>query len=208
MKTKSLLLHTGALLFLLTITVSAQDQQFAQLGDFKLESGDTIRNCRLGYRTFGILNSDRSNVVVVPTWASGTSEQLKGGIGPGKMIDSDKYYVIAIDSLANGVSSSPSNSKEQPRMKFPRFNLRDGVNAQHQLLTTVLKLNRVKAIVGTSMGGMQAFQWLVSFPDFMDLAIPIVGSTRLAPYDLLLWQAQIDTIMNDRNWNNGEYTVN
>jgi homoserine O-acetyltransferase len=203
-----LLLHTCSLLLLLTVSVSAQDQQFAQLGDFKLENGETIRNLRLGYRTFGTLNSEKSNAVVIPTWAGGTTEQLKSSIGPGKMIDSDHYFVVAIDSLANGVSSSPSNSKEQPRMSFPRFNFRDSVKAQHQLLTTLLKLNHVKAVIGISMGGMQTFQWLVSFPDFMDVGIPIVGSPRLAAYDLLLWQAQIDTIMNDRNWNNGDYTVN
>jgi len=58
------------------------------------------------------------------------------------------------------------------------------------------------------MGGMQTFQWAVSYPDFMDLVIPIVGSPQLAPYDLLIWQAQLDAIMNDRGWNNGDYTQN
>jgi homoserine O-acetyltransferase len=186
----------------------AQEQLFAQLGDFKLESGQVIRDCRIGYRTFGKLNDEKSNAILVPTWAGGTSAQLQSNFGPGKLIDTDKYYVIAVDALSNGVSSSPSNSKLQPRMGFPRFTFRDLVNTQHELLTRVLKLNHVKAVLGISMGGMQTFQWLVAYPDFMDKAIPIVGSPRLAPYDLVLWQIQIDAIMNDRGWNNGEYSVN
>ena len=186
----------------------AQEQQFALLGDFKLTSGDVIRDCRIGYRLFGHLSSDKSNAIIVPTWASGTTEQLKSNFGPGKLINSDKYFVIAIDALGNGISSSPSNSTLQPRMSFPRFTLVDSVNTQHELVSRVLQLNHVKAVVGVSMGGMQTFQWLITYPDFMDLAIPIVGSPRLAAYDLLLWQSQVDAIMNDREWNNGNYTIN
>ena len=203
-----LALCVSFLLALLASTAVAQDQQFAQLGDFKLESGEVIRDCRIGYRTFGKLNDDKSNAILFPTWAGGTSEQAKSNFGPGKLIDTDKYYVIAVDALSNGVSSSPSNSKLQPRMSFPKFTFRDLVNTQHELLTRVLHLNHVKAVMGVSMGGMQTFQWLVSYPDFMDKAIPIVGSPQLAPYDLVLWQIQIDAIMNDRGWNNGNYTVN
>ncbi len=193
---------------LLAIIANAQEQQFAALGDFKLRSGEVIRDCRIGYRTFGQLNEQKSNAIVFPTWASGTTEQLKSNIGPGRLVDSSKYFVIAIDALGNGVSSSPSNSKLQPRMSFPQFTLRDTVETQHQLLTKVLGLNHVKAVVGVSMGGMQTFQWIVAYPDFMEKAVPVVGSPRLATYDLLLWQAQIDAIKNDQGWNHGNYTTN
>src|SRR5882762_10253696 len=131
--------------------VLCQELKFAELGDFKLEkSGATIRDCRIGYRTFGKLAGDKSNAIVFTTWASGTTEQAKSIIGPGKLMDSDKYYVVAIDALANGVSSSPSNSRQQPRMGFPRFTLRDTVNTQHKLLMKVLPLNLLKAAKSNS----------------------------------------------------------
>jgi homoserine O-acetyltransferase/O-succinyltransferase len=186
----------------------AQQQQFANIGDLKLENGGVIRQCRIGYRTFGKLAADKSNVVVYVTWASGTSEQLGGSIGPGKLIDSSSYYVIAIDALGNGVSSSPSNSRLQPRMRFPKFTMRDTVESQHTLLTQVLQLDRVKAVVGISMGGMQVFQWLVSYPNFMEKAVPIVGSPQPSAYDLIHWQAEIEAIMRDRDWNGGNYAAN
>jgi homoserine O-acetyltransferase len=186
----------------------AQEQQFANIGDLKLQNGGVIRQCRVGYRTFGKLNSDKSNVVVVPTWAGGTTEQLVSSFGPRRLVDSSQYFVIAIDALSNGVSSSPSNSRLQPRMHFPKFTLRDTIESQHQLLTKVLHIDRVKAIVGISMGGMQTFQWVVSYPEFMEKAVPIVGSPRLAAYDLVHWQAQIESLMRDRDWKGGNYAVN
>lgn len=188
--------------------VVGQEQQFAELGDFRLESGEVINDCRIGYRTFGKLNTSKSNAVLLPTWASGTSDQLRSNVGSGKLVDDAIYYVIAVDALGNGVSSSPSNSRRQPRMQFPRFTIGDMVRTQHELLTKVLRLNHLHAVIGVSMGGMQAFQWSVSYPDFMDQVIPIVGSPQLAPYDLLHWQTQIDAIMNYGGWNDGNYGEN
>jgi len=206
----SIRLFLCPVVFLLAFQTSAVAQvlRFARLGDFRVESGEVIRDCRIGYRTFGKLNDDKSNAILFPTWASGTSEQLQSNIGSGKLVDDSKYFVIAIDALSNGVSSSPSNSKLQPRMRFPKLTIRDMVATQHEVLTKVLHLNHLQAVIGISMGGMQTFQWMVSYPGFMDKAIPIVGSPQLAPYDLILWQAQIDAIMNDRGWKNGNYSHN
>ena len=198
----------GISLFLLSVAAFAQDgqQQFASLGDFKLENGETIRACRVGYRTFGQLNVEKSNSVLFPTWFTGTTAQLVDLVGPGKIVDSSRYYVILVDALGDGVSTSPSNSPTQPHMKFPKFSIRDMVNSQHQMLTQTLHINHLKAVMGISMGGMQTFQWMVSYPDFLDKAIPIVGSPRLAAFDLVLWQTENDAIMVDPVWNHGEYT--
>jgi homoserine O-acetyltransferase len=200
----------ASIVFLLGVCVaSGQEQKFAKLGDFHLESGEVIRDLSIGYRTFGTMNGDKSNIVLYLTWAGGRTSQL--GLKPtdaGRMIDTTKYFVVAVDALSNGVSSSPSNSKLQPRMKFPRYTMRDLVNTQHLFLTKVLGIDHVKAVTGVSMGGMQTFQWMVSYPDFMDKAIPVAGSPQLAPYDLLHWQTQISVIMNDAGWMNGNYSKN
>lgn len=197
-----------ALLVFLAILPAQAQQQFAKLGDFKLVSGETIRDCRIGYRTAGTLNVDKSNAILVTTWFGGKSEQVIESAGPGRLLDTSKYFVIVIDALGNGVSSSPSNSTLQPRMKFPVFTIRDMVNSQHEVLTRVLQITRLKAVTGASMGGMQTFQWIVSYPDFMEKAIPIVGSPRLAAYDLMHWHAENDAIMRDASWNGGDYTEN
>lgn len=186
----------------------AQEQKFADLGDFKLVSGEILRDCRIGYRTFGKINADRSNIVVFPTWAGGTTEELKENVGAKGLINDADYYVVLVDALANGVSSSPSNSTAQPHMKFPQIGVRDMVNTEHELLTKKLGIQHVKAVMGISMGGMQTFQWMVSYPDFMNHAIPIVGSPHVAPYDVVMWRLNIDALKDSAGWNNGDYTEN
>jgi homoserine O-acetyltransferase len=178
-------------------------QQFAALGEFKLQSGAVLHDFHLGYRIFGKLNSEKSNAVLWPTWLGGKTEDLVQFIGPGKVVDSSKYFVILVDAIGNGISTSPSNSKSQPLMKFPNFSIRDMVESQYRFLTEALHVKHLHAVMGISMGGMQTFEWAVAYPDFMDLTIPLVGSPQSTSYDKLLWTAQIDALKLDPAWNNG-----
>lgn len=159
--------------------------QLAHIGNFALEKGGTIDDCIVGYRTFGTLAENKLNVIVVLTWFGGTSEGLESWIGAGKLYDSSKYFIVVVDAFGGGVSSSPSNGASA------EFTMRDMVRAQHELLTRELKFDHVLAVSGLSMGGMQAFQWVASYPDYMTKAIPIVGSPKLTAYDLLLWKSEL-----------------
>jgi homoserine O-acetyltransferase/O-succinyltransferase len=178
-------------------------QQFASFGDFKLQNGAIIRDFRIGYRTLGKLNADSSNAILWPTWLGGRSEDLLQFVGPKSVVDPNSYFVILVDAIGNGVSTSPSNSKRQPFMQFPRFTIRDMVEAEHRLVTDVLHLGHLRAVMGISMGGMQTFEWLVAYPNFMDEAIPMLGSPQSTSFDKLLWTTEIDALELDPDWNRG-----
>ena len=183
---------SGRFLFVLLLAAAAAqaDQQFADIGDLQLVGGGAIEHCRIGYRTAGTLNADKSNVIVMPTWFGGTAEELErfGIIGPDKLADTDKYFVIAIDALANGVSCSPSNSHAVGGGPVPSIAIEDMVSSQYRLLTKHLGFRHVKAVMGISMGGMQTYQWIASYPDFMDKAVPIQGTPKQTSFDLIQWQ--------------------
>jgi homoserine O-acetyltransferase len=159
----------------------------ANIGDFKTTSGKVIKNCRLGYRIFGKLNADKTNAILFPTWFSGKSQDLASNAGT--MVDTTQFCMIAVDALGNGVSSSPTNTKN-----FPDITIRDMVNSQYILLTKNLKINQLYAVMGISMGGMQTFEWLVVYPDFMKKAIPIVGTPKQSYFDNYLWKTEWDII--------------
>ncbi|MEO6239498.1 MAG: alpha/beta fold hydrolase [Vicinamibacterales bacterium] len=169
-------------------------QQVAELGDFHLERGGTIVGATIGYRTAGHLNAARSNAVLVLPWFQGTSGQIVWQIGPGRLVDTSKYFVIMADAFGNGVSSSPSTSRGQRGERFPEFTIGDIVESQYQLVTRVLRLQRLHAVVGISMGGMQVFQWTVAHPGFMDKAVSIVGSPQSQPDDRERWHRAIDRL--------------
>lgn len=164
--------------------------QRAELGDLRLENGEILRNASIAYRTAGTLNADRSNVILFPTWFTGTAEQLFA-FDAVTLVDTSRFFLIAVDALANGASTSPSNSQQQPGLDFPDVTIVDMVNAQHRLLTDTLGVSHLHAVIGISMGGMQTFEWITAYPDFMDKAVSVVGSPRLAPYDLLFWNTQL-----------------
>ena len=182
-------------------------QQFASLGDFKLESGQVIKNCRIGYRTYGKLNSAKNNGILFPSWFGGTAKDVEY-TDPWKAIDTTKYYLIIADALGDGVSSSPSNSMTQHGPRFPHFSVRDMVESQYRLLINKMGIVHVRAVMGISMGGIQTFQWSVSHPYFMDVLIPIVGSPRPSSYDLMGYNIYRRVIEEDAGFNHGNYKVN
>lgn len=174
------------------------EQQFAELGDCPLLSGEVIRDCRLGYRSFGQLNDTGSNAILFPTWFTGTTGDLVkfGYIGPGLFADSATYFIITVDAFGNGVSSSPGNSEVQRGAAFPELRIADMVNAEHRLLTEKLGISQLHGVIGVSMGGMQALEWAVRYPAFVKKVVTVVGTPRQTSYDLLLWNAQLGAIQN------------
>jgi homoserine O-acetyltransferase/O-succinyltransferase len=176
---------------MLTLLLAASTLLFAGLQDFEFESGETLRECKIGYRLFGKLNDDKSNVVLFPSWFGGISGDLDAFVGPGKVVDDTKYYVVAVDAITNGVSCSPSNQPERRNNQFPKVTVRDMVNSQYRLLTEVLEIEKGHAVVGISMGGMQAFQWLVSYPNFFKKGVSIVGTPRMNEKDMQMWATMI-----------------
>jgi homoserine O-acetyltransferase len=185
--------------------------QFANLGQCKLESGQIIEDCRVGYRTFGHLSVAGDNAVLMPTWLYGTSADLINLFGaensPQHLVDTNRFFGIAIDAFANGVSSSPSNSPRQHGTAFPAFTLRDNINAQFRVMTEVLHLKHLHAVTGLSMGGEQTFVWSVMHPEFFDLGAPILGTPRLTSYDLQVKEIMLQSIVTDPAYASGQYTT-
>jgi homoserine O-acetyltransferase len=179
--------------------------QYVSIGDFKLENGGVIDQCKMAYQTFGTLSKEKNNAILFPTWFTGTSMDLLRFV-PGKMIDTNKYFLILVDALGDGLTSSPSNSPTRPGLKFPVFSIRDMVQSEYVLLTAHLNIHHLVAISGVSMGGMQSFQWAVSYPDFADKIIPISGSPQLNAPDLLLWNGELQGIQNNTAYHDGNYT--
>ena len=170
--------------------VPGNSQEYAEFSECHLLSGESIAPCRIGYRTFGSLNTDKTNAILIPTWYTGTSADHTYLVSP-ELIDPDRYFVIIVDALANGVSSSPSNSESQANGRFPEITITDMVNSEHRLLTEVLEIPSLHGIVGLSMGGMQAFEWAVRYPGFSGKVVAAVGSPRLPAFDIASWATRI-----------------
>src|SRR3954463_13927132 len=174
-------------------------------GDLKLESGEVIKEFSISYVTHGTLNAKKSNAILMVTAISGNHHRLDFTIGPGKALDTDKYFIVCTDAIANGFSTSPSNSKTQPRMQFPKFTIRDMVESQYRLMKEKFGIDHVVAVVGPSMGGMQVLQWGVSHPDYMDALVAMVPLAKTPGWTVAVLEASRKAIMTDPAWNNGNY---
>jgi homoserine O-acetyltransferase len=176
-------------------------------GNLKLESGDEIKDFSISYVTHGALNADKSNAILVVTAIGGNHHRLDYLIGPGKALDPAKYFIISTDAIGNGLTTSPSNSTLQPRMLFPRFTIRDMVQSQYRLVTEQLGIRRLHAVVGASMGGMQALQWAVSHPDTVQAIVPIVPLARTPAWTTGVLEMLRQSIMADPKWQGGNYAA-
>ncbi len=178
------------------------------MGDFKLESGESIRDFSLSYVTHGTLNANKSNAILMVTAIGGNHHRIDYLIGPGRALDPSKYFIIATDAIGNGLTTSPSNSKTQPRMQFPKFNMRDMVNSQQRLVTEKFGIKKLVTVVGASMGGMQALQWAVSYPDMVDSTVPIIPLGRTPAWTTGILEMLRQSIMTDARWKGGNYAAN
>jgi homoserine O-acetyltransferase len=174
-------------------------------GDLRLESGEVIKDFSISYVTHGKLNEKKSNAILMVTALGGNHHRIDFMIGPGKALDPDKYFIICTDAIGNGLTTSPSNSKAQARMSFPKFTIRDMVESQYRLLKQKFGIDHVVAVVGPSMGGMQALQWGVSHPDTMDALVAMVPLARTPAWSVAVVEATRKAIMNDPAWKDGNY---
>lgn len=179
------------LLFYSVIIFSQSPQQFYEINNFITVKNDTIKNCKVGYRTFGTLNERKSNAVIYCSWFRGTSEAIGNLIEKRNFVDTSAHFIIAFDALGNGVSSSPSNYKNGT---FPDLTIRDMVNAQYIVVTEQLQLKALHGAIGGSMGSMQVLEWSVAYPQFIDKIAAYVCSPKLSSYDLLWMKTQLQII--------------
>ena len=178
------------------------------LDRFTFESGATVPNVKVVYGTYGHLNAARDNVVLLPSHYMATHHGYEWLIGPGLALDTTRLFLVATELFGNGQSSSPSNTPEPfhgPR--FPMATIRDNVEAVHRLLLDSLGVTHLKAVIGFSMGAEQAFQWAVSYPDFMDRIVATSGTARCWPHGVVRLEAEIGAIQLDPAFNGGDYTT-
>ncbi|MBE9182957.1 alpha/beta fold hydrolase [Oculatella sp. LEGE 06141] len=182
------------------------DYKIFELGDFTLQSGATLRNAKLAYKTYGTLNADKSNVIVYPTWYSGQHYDNEWLIGDGMALDPQNYFIIIPNMLGNGLSSSPSNTP-QPynKARFPNVTFYDNVRAQHSLVTEIFDIEKIALVVGWSMGAGQTYQWAVSYPDMVERILPFCGSAKTSLHNIVFLEGVKAALQADVAWKGGWY---
>jgi homoserine O-acetyltransferase len=183
------------------------EPQFFLIKNFKLENGTVLPEARVRYLTYGTLNTARDNVILLPSHYMADSHGYEWLIGPDKALDPARYFLVATELFGNGKSSSPSNTPEPfhgPR--FPVTTIRDNVEAVHRLLTDGLHVNHLRAVIGFSMGGQQAFQWAVTYPTFADQIVVTAATAKTYPHGVVRLEGQIAAIEADPTFKGGDYT--
>lgn len=182
---------------------------------FTFEDGETLRNLRLHYLTFGTPRTDSrgrtTNAVLIMHGTGGSSKQFLRPVfagvlfPPGGLLDARKYYIIIPDGIGHGASSKPSDGL---RAKFPHYGYHDMVRADHELLTAALHVNHLRLVMGTSMGGMQTWMWGELYPTMMDALMPLASLPIQISGRNRVWRDMIaNAIVSDPGYANGNYTT-
>lgn len=165
-----------------------------KLGDLPLECGETLRECELAVATFGSLNAEKDNAILVPTWYAGTHKAIADAyIGPGRALDPERYFIIVANQIGGGLSTSPNTFASGPGM-FPDIAIEDDVTAQERLVTSHFGIDQLALVVGGSMGGMQAFAWSAKFPEKVQRVAALAASPCASSYLRALLSAMDDTL--------------
>src|SRR5262245_56696777 len=181
--------------------------------DFHFRSGESLPELRLHYLTFGTPVRDthgvvRNAILILHGTGGSCSQFLRSDFanelyGKGQPFDVTRYYLIIPDGIGHGKSSKPSDGLHA---KFPKYGYQDMIAAQHQLLTDGLRVNHLRLVFGTSMGGMHTWLWGENYPDFMDALMPMASlPTQISGRNRVWRRVVIDAIRNDPEWHNGEY---
>lgn len=186
-----------------------------------LDSGKTLENVTVAYETYGELNKEKSNAILVchaltgDAHAAGWHEgDKKPGwweivIGPGKALDSEKYFIICSNVLGGckgttGPSSINPETNKEYGLEFPVITIRDMIEVQKRLVDS-FGINQLAAVIGGSMGGMQVLQWMVSYPSMMKKAIPIATAAMSYPQQIAFNAVGRQSIFSDPHWKGGNY---
>ena len=192
-------------------TVEPVEHEFV-IRDFRTESGVVLPEVRIVYGTTGTPDAARDNVVLLPSHymarLNGYQWLVRSDAAPDLALDPSKLFLVTTELFGNGRSSSPSNTPapfDGPR--FPVMTIRDNVEAVHRLLTEALGVRHLKAVIGFSMGAQQAFQWAVSYPDFMDRIVATAGTAKTYGHGIVRLEGQIAAIEADPVFAAGDYAT-
>jgi homoserine O-acetyltransferase len=183
----------------------------AHLGELKLEGGGVIPELKMSYVTHGKLNAAKDNAILFLHGFGGNHHLIDHLIGPGRALDTDKYFVICSDALGatqTGYEHSTSPTNSGLKMKFPQYNGRDMVKAQYMLVTQGLGIAHLLAVTGISSGAIYSLQFAVSYPNFMDAIVPIVGGVFGGTAGFLTGEVQESILETCAGWEGGNYDVN
>ena len=183
------------------------------LHDFHFQSGEVLPELRMHYRTLGAAQRSEkglvTNAVLILHGTTGNGSnflrpEYAGELfGKGQILDTARYYIILPDSVGHGQSSKPNDGLHA---RFPPYGYRDMVEAQYKLLTEGLRVNHLRLLMGTSMGGMHTWLWGEIHPDFMDALMPLASlPTQISGRNRIWRRMIIDAIRTDPEWKNGDY---